>query len=102
MNLSLAFTEPTLVKGVVAISGRTLQEVQVLAKEKTYEVAPKVLLLHGTHDSKLPIFHGEASEVALTSAKFNYDFKKYDAGHEITFEMIQDIQKWLSSQIIDK
>lgn len=102
MNLSLAFTEPDLVKGVVAISGRTLQEVQALAKDRTYQVSPKVLLVHGIHDSKLPLFHGETSDAVLSAAKFDHEFKKYNANHEITFEMIQDIQKWLSSQLIER
>lgn len=105
MNLSLAFTEPDLVRGIVAISGRTLQEV---AKEAGKEIGQrshgsttaKVLLLHGIEDGKLPLFHGEASAEVLKTSKFEYEFKKYHAGHEITSEMREDIQKWLTSQIV--
>lgn len=100
MNLSLALTEPGHVKGLIVIGSRTLQEISAQARKKSYNNTPKVLLLHGLHDNRLPIFHAEASEEVLKSAGFDYQFKKYQAGHEISPEMMRDIQGWLESHTL--
>lgn len=99
MSLSLALTEPALVKGIIPIAGRTLQEISAQAKERSFAAKPKVLLLHGLEDKRLPIFHGVASEAVLKEAKFDYQFRTYKAGHEITAAMIEDIQTWLTANI---
>ncbi|HMA33496.1 MAG TPA: alpha/beta fold hydrolase, partial [Chloroflexia bacterium] len=58
MSLSLALTEPNLIAGVVAMSGRTLPEVRDrLGRAPDLQGLP-VLVVHGTQDTVLPIHHG--------------------------------------------
>ena len=102
MSLSLALTEPNIVKGVVAIAGRTLQEVATFSKGKEYVQSPKVLLVHGREDGKLPYFHGEKSAEVLKEAGFDFEFKSYTASHEITPAMQVDISVWLKQQLDKK
>ncbi|MFM6927808.1 MAG: alpha/beta hydrolase [Bdellovibrio sp.] len=99
MSLSLALTEPELVCGVIAISGRTLQEVSALAANKHYTKTPKILLIHGVNDSKLPLYHGEETAETLRKAHFDFEFKTYPADHTITTDMRNDIRQWLAKQI---
>lgn len=99
MCLSVGLTEPTLVKGIIPIAGRTLQEISALAQSRIYTQSPKVLLIHGRQDSKLPLFHGQASEEVLRSRHFDLEFKVYEADHEITPAMREDIRNWLETQI---
>lgn len=99
MGLSLVLTEPSSVAGLVAIGGRTLQEISAQARTRTYEKSPKVLLIHGAQDNKLPLSHALATEATLKGARFDFEFKTYEAGHEINRAMTEDIQKWLASQI---
>lgn len=99
MGLSLALTEPDLFKGLVAISGRTLQEVSAQAKERTYPRSPKVLLMHGRQDSKLPYTHGLNTEAVLKAASFDFQFESYEADHHITPQMLQDLHQWLIKRI---
>lgn len=99
MSLSLALTEPELIHGVIAISGRTLQEASALAAQRDYSTTPKVLLLHGTDDSKLPLYHAEETAETLRKAHFDFEFRKYPADHTITTEMRNDIRKWLAENI---
>ncbi|MGE5085861.1 MAG: alpha/beta hydrolase, partial [Bacillota bacterium] len=99
MSLSLALTEPELIDGVIAISGRTLQEVSALAGQRSYLKTPQVLLIHGIQDSKLPLYHAEETAETLKKAHFNFEFKKYPADHTITMEMRNDIRHWLSQRI---
>ena len=70
-----------------------------LAAVQPADPASEVLLIHGKEDNKLPYFHGENSAAVLQKAKFPVIFKSYSAGHEITPEMIQDIQAWLLERI---
>ncbi|WP_413561517.1 alpha/beta hydrolase [Bdellovibrio sp. HCB209] len=98
MSLSLGFTEPELVKGVVAISGRTLQEVAAQIKGRSYSRTPQVLLVHGVEDGKLPYSFAQNTESVLKDAGFKYQFKSYPAGHQITPAMLQDIREWLSQK----
>lgn len=93
MGLSLAFTEPELFHGLIAIAGRTLQE--VAAKAAPRKVSPEVLLIHGKEDNKLPYFHAEATESVLKRAGYKYEFQSYEAGHELNEAMLQDIRAWL-------
>ncbi|KYG67766.1 serine esterase [Bdellovibrio bacteriovorus] len=98
MSLSLGFTEPELIRGMVAIGGRTLQEVsQGVVPDGTVTSTPRVLLMHGLHDNKLPLFHAEATAETLKKAGFAFNFKTYNAGHEISPEMRDDISEWLKS-----
>jgi len=99
MSLSLALTEPEIIHGVIAISGRTLQEISALSAQRSYSKTPKVLLLHGTDDSKLPLYHAEETAETLKKAHFAFEFKKYPADHTITAEMRNDIRKWLAENI---
>jgi Predicted esterase len=92
MGLSLVLTEPELIKGFVAISGRTLQEISALSRERKYTVSPKILLIHGLQDSKLPYTHAQNTESVLKAAGLNYEFKSYPADHQITAGMLEDIQ----------
>lgn len=99
MSLSVALTESSLVAGVIAIAGRTLQEISALAKEKTYKEVPDVFLVHGTEDNKLPYKHALNTEAVLKAANFPLEFKSYEAGHQITPAMFTDIQNWLKIRI---
>jgi phospholipase/carboxylesterase len=99
LSLSVAYTEPTLIAGVVAISGRTLQEIAAGVKGKRIESGPRVLLMHGTDDTKLPFAHAEASEHVLKGAGLPYDFKSYPVGHTVSAPMRDDIAAWLSAQL---
>lgn len=99
MSLSLALTEPQLIKGVVAIAGRTLQEIAAQTQTRRYEKKPAILLLHGRQDGKLPYSHALNTESVLKERNIPVDFRSYEAGHEINRAMLTDLQKWLASQI---
>lgn len=99
LGLSVAYTEPALVAGVIAISGRTLQEVVASVKGRTFTHGPRILLMHGTEDSRLPYAHALASEQVLKSTGLVYAFKTYAAGHTIIEPMRADIAAWLSAQL---
>lgn len=97
LGLSLVHTEPELLAGVVAISGRTLPESAAASKKPGR--SPPVLLLHGTRDAKLPHARGVESKALLEAAGREVEFKSYDAGHEINAQMLGDLAAWLSHRL---
>ena len=99
LGISLALTEPTLFTGVVASSGRTLQEVAAGVRGRTIDGGPAMLLTHGTSDTKLPFSHGTASKAVLEAAGLDVDFRAYDAGHELNAAMVNDIGAWLTARL---
>ena len=99
VSLSVALTEPALVAGVVAIAGRTLQEIQARVREHPPVDAPPVLLLHGRQDAKLPFTHATTSAAVLAAAGVPHELRAFDAGHTITGVMRDDVARWLSSAL---
>ncbi|MFM2152753.1 MAG: hypothetical protein RL199_1188 [Pseudomonadota bacterium] len=99
LGLSLAYTEPSLLAGVIAVSGRTLPEVAAAVKEKSLDGGPRVLLMHGTEDQRLPFANALASEHLLKASGLPYAFKSYPAGHIIDARMRDDLAEWMSAQL---
>lgn len=98
MSFSLALTQPKLVKGVVALSGRVLPEaIRRKAPQKQLKKL-HVFIAHGTRDDVLPIKHGRISNEACKQAGVMLMYKEYVMGHEVSKEEIQDIVNWLNRQ----
>jgi phospholipase/carboxylesterase len=95
LGLSLALSEPDLVNGVVACSGRVLPEVKAARGKRV----PGVLLTHGTRDPVVPFkYAGEAGR-ALSDAGISPEVLAYEAGHEINAAMMNDVVRWLSARL---
>ena len=99
LGLSLAYTEPSLLAGVIAISGRTLPEVAASVPGKSFTHGPRVLPMHGTEDERLPFANALASEQLLKTTGVAYEFKSYPVGHTIDAGMRDDVAVWLSAQL---
>jgi predicted esterase len=56
-----------------------------------------VLFQVGVHDTVIPIEALRASASALGSCGADLTARDYDAGHEVTIEMLADTRAWLAS-----
>lgn len=102
MSMSVMLTQPELVAGVVAMSGRILPEIRpITAAPDRLEGLP-VLLVHGTLDQVLPIFHGRASRDYLSTLPVNLTYREYRMAHGIDENSLADVNAWLSSQLDGK
>jgi phospholipase/carboxylesterase len=99
LGLSLAYTEPSLLAGVIAISGRTLPEIAATVPGRSFTRGPRVLLMHGTEDDRLPFANALASGQLLRTTGLAYEFKSYPVGHTIDARMRDDVAAWLSAQL---
>ena len=95
MSLSVALTEPSMVSGVVAMSGRLLPEVlPSLAPLEALRRLP-ILLQHGTADPVLPIHHGRTARDHLATLPVDLTYREYAMGHQVTDESLADAAAWL-------
>jgi phospholipase/carboxylesterase len=98
MAASIALTEPEKVAGIVMLSGRILPEIKpLIANERLQHL--HVLVSHGVHDPKLPLFHAEASKTLLSQFPLALEYRTYDMGHAIRSESLSDASQWLRSML---
>ena len=99
IGLSLALLHPELVAGVVALSGRALPETIAMIPDRTRLAGLPILLSHGTTDVVLPIHHGRETRRLLSELPVELTYREYPIGHEISYDLLQDVNAWLTQQL---
>ncbi len=106
MSLALALTQPDLLAGVVAISGRTLPELFAMNTPLGDKLAPDGLIrglplfvVHGRFDRVLSIDYGRSTRDRFSTLPVNLTYKEYDMGHEISDECLADVDQWLKTKL---
>ncbi len=87
-------TEPRLVAGAVLIGGRTLGE----RPAPTSRARPRALIIHGTRDPIVPYAGTTKTREVLERDGFPVELKSFDAGHQVTPEMVDAIRAWLNAK----
>lgn len=95
MSYSVVLTNPNLAKGVVALSGRILDEVMQLPPPKALKTS--VFVGHGTQDQVLPIHHARTAKKYLEAIGIMPEYHEYLVAHGISPQEQQDIGAWLLS-----
>lgn len=90
MSLSIALSEPSLIKGAVAIAGRVPANTPVTKGA----AGPAVLILQGTRDPMIAPATAESAERSLQQAGRAVARQTFDAAHEITPAMRQAFEAW--------
>jgi phospholipase/carboxylesterase len=95
MSYSVGLMRPDLVKAIIPMSGRLLDEVKahvVVSKLKSL----KIFITHGTEDKMISIDEANKSVEYLKSIGLSPSYKTYKDGHTITGEMLRDIIEFLN------
>ena len=95
LNFRFAFTYPKVLRGILGVCGGIPGD---LDTNKIYlPTNADVFYLYSTNDEFYPLekFKGFAEKLGNYLPKFQ--FKSYEAKHEITDEMREDLKNWLSS-----
>lgn len=95
LNYEYAAANPQNLIGLVAFCGEvpTLDNVTML---------PPIFHFAGADDPVVPFSQPAARFSALSRVSKNARFEVYDAGHEITREMMKDARSWLRSLTLTK
>lgn len=102
MSYSLALAQPQKVKGIIALSGRMLSEIDEYLAPAEQLKKLKIFIGHGTSDQVLPFYNGEAAFLKCKNLGTQVVFKEYKMGHEISFAEVTDIQQWLKDTMEHK
>ena len=93
LNFRFAFTFPDIVRGVIGVCGGIPSD---LATSENYQPTnADVFYLYGKTDEFYPLEKFQGFEQKLRNYLPNFQSKLYDAKHEITNQMREDLRKWI-------
>jgi phospholipase/carboxylesterase len=99
LNYRFAFTHPQRLRGVVGICGGLPGDWETSENYQTTDAS--ILHLHGTRDEFYPPERtGDYLERLRTRAR-DVDVRAYDAAHEITPAMREEIRAWMERQRLE-
>lgn len=87
--------DPTLVFGLLIMSGRLPEEVSTMIGDSTVFKRLPIFAGHGTLDNVIPIEYGRQI-VSFWNPLANLEHHEYHMGHEISQAELTHIQAWLS------
>lgn len=96
MSYTIGLTQPELVTGVLAFSGRILQEIRPLVATPDKLKNLDVFIAHGTQDGTLPVHYAREAKEFLESMGIALTYHESDMGHQITGDVIENVRKWLN------
>ncbi len=97
LNFRLALTHPEAVRGVIGLCGGIPSDLET--NEAYKSLAAEVFYLYGDTDEFYPLEKFQAFEAKLREDLPNFQSKLYNAKHEITNEMREDMKRWLAVKV---
>jgi predicted esterase len=96
LNFRFAFTFPSLLRGVIGVCGGIPSD---LGTNEIYKPpAADVFYLYAKNDEFYPLEKYQGFEEELKGRVNIFKSKEYDAKHEITDEMREDVKTWLKGR----
>lgn len=95
LNYRFAFTHPNVLRGVIGICGGLPGDWET--SELYQPTSAAVLHLSGERDEYYPPSRVEGYESQLKQRAHDVEFRSYDAGHEISPEMRDDVRTWIQN-----
>lgn len=95
MSYVIGLTRPDLVRGIIVMSGRLLEEVRSAVTSGDELQRLRVFISHGTEDTTLSVGYAREGASYVQSLGINPAYKEYPAGHSIESEMWTDVIRWL-------
>lgn len=99
MSYSIALSHPREVTGVIALSGRILEEIQRTIAPGEDLTRLRVFLAHGIQDDKLPVHYARSGKTYLEKLGVKLSYHEYHMGHQINGAVLKDLNRWLANQM---
>ncbi len=96
LSAAVSLTRPELVRGAVLMSGRILPE---SAEKAVLPNDVKYLVVHGIHDSVLPIKHGRESLATLERLGLMPEYQEFPMAHQVSDDSLELVTTWADSLI---
>ncbi|MCT8334135.1 alpha/beta hydrolase-fold protein [Leptospira sp. 85282-16] len=99
MSYSLGLLYPDKFKGIIALSGRLLEENKEIINVTEELLTKKIFISHGTNDRVLSIEYARSVRQYLESIGIRPHYHEYEEGHSINREMLKDLIEWLEKNL---
>lgn len=99
MSLTIALTEPKLLAGVVAISGRIPPEVQPWLAPAEETAGLPVIVTHGRADTVISIAWAHRARETLEQQRVALTYREHSGGHSIPPAMLAEVAAWLTQRL---
>ncbi|GAA4437328.1 phospholipase/carboxylesterase [Pontibacter saemangeumensis] len=97
MSYSIGLKHPELVAGILAFSGRILQEIRPLVQQNAALQQLKVFISHGTQDNMLPVHYAREAKAYLEDKGVQLTYHEEDMGHQLNSQVVADVVNWLQA-----
>ena len=95
MSYSIGLLYPDEVAGIISFGGRLLEEIKPLVKKDDNIQKLKIFIAHGLQDSTLPVHYARRAKEYIEELGISLSYHEYSTGHQISNEMLQDLNSWL-------
>lgn len=95
MSYSVGLTNPGLVKGIIALSGRMLEQIQTSVMSNPALSQLKVFISHGAQDGTLPVLYAQQAKTFLQTLHVSLEYHEYSIGHQVNAAVMKDLVTWL-------
>ncbi|RFM31397.1 esterase [Chitinophaga silvisoli] len=96
MSYTVGLSDPKLVKGIIILSSRILEEVKPLMVKQAPEL--QVFVSHGKQDGTLGIHYAKEAKSFLEGMQVQLSYHEYNMGHQINQQVLADLNSWLAAQ----
>ena len=102
MSYLTALAEPSLLHGVIALSGQFPESSTLVNTDPELFRSIPFLVIHGLYDDVLPVTNGRRSENWLAEHVDLLTYREYAMGHEINNHALELIKDWLERKRKEK
>ena len=100
MATLVTLSRPELIKGLLIMSGRLTEGVQLLIHDRELLKGLPVFAGHGTLDQVIPIEFGRQIVTFWKNLPVQLEHHEYDMGHEIQPSELMHIQSWFDRELL--
>ena len=94
MTYRCGLSRPDTFAGLAALSA-LLPNPEDLKPQLPAQRTQPIFVAHGTRDQQIPVDTARAARRFLESAGYQPEYHEYNMGHEIPFELLQDLIPWM-------
>ncbi|MHC2992172.1 esterase [Pontibacter sp. HJ8] len=98
MSYSIGLTHPKDVNGIIAFSGRVLEDIQSSVTKNDDLPGLRVFIAHGVQDGTLPVHYARQAKTLLQNLEVPLTYHEYDMAHQINGEVLKDLGAWLKTE----
>lgn len=90
---------PHTLAGIIVLSGEVIDPENLKKRVHAANAATPILMIHGEHDSLVPLGEAEANRDRLRSMGFPVDWHSLPLDHEISMETIGIVDQWIQARL---